>query len=864
MKPWLPIAGALLAWCVACTQDFDQFRVGEGGGAGAAGTTGTAGATPDGSAGTTAGSGGSAGSTSDASPDVAAEAGPCPLGTKACPSGCASVTDPAFGCGAPTCDPCVGDHSVMACGLLGECTIAACEIGYTDCTPLAPGCETATGTDPANCGRCGEACSLANATPNCINGTCTIGACDIGYSNCDGQPGTGCERNTASDPTACGNCTTDCTAQPGEWDCAQGLCQPSNCAPGTRDCNAMASDGCETAVLADPQNCGFCGNRCVPANATAKCELGSCGIESCDPGFADCDGVAANGCERNLRTDPEHCGECGRPCGSAGVLTRRCTDAACDSTCTFGLGNCSMPAAPVADDGCETNLVTSPVHCGSCGRACSTAQADATVCIAGLCSPTCQAGFGNCTTPLAPQADDGCESNLTTSVGNCGACGRACSPVGASATACSGGVCAPTCSVGRGDCTSPPAPGFDDGCETNLDATPAHCGACGRACASTNVAIPACAGGLCTSLCSVGFGNCVAPAAPAPDNGCETNVETNPSHCGACARACATTNVQTRTCAAGICTSTCNAGFGNCTTPLSPAADDGCETAITTNPQHCGACGRGCSLSGVSGAPTCAAGLCTSACAIGANCSQPASPAPDDGCETDLATNALNCGACARACNATSVTSRACVAGTCASACDLGRANCTLPTAPTSDNGCEQNANTNTRCGGCANNCSAQGTSGGFVCGAAGANLCGCSNNNHCDVSGGSGDCIAGGLCRCHRFGSDVTCRPGEACIPDGGAGSRCSCNGASACSGTQTCCQAPAGCFDLATNAQNCGACGRACPPEFACLATRCECDQSTDCNGGTNGTCTAGRCVCAGITCDYGERCLPDGTCG
>lgn len=44
-------------------------------------------------------------------------------------------------------------------------------------------------------------------------------------------------------------------------------------------------------------------------------------------------------------------------------------------------------------------------------------------CTGGACNSTCSPGWGNCNEPVAPAADDGCESNLTTCVGTpcCGA-----------------------------------------------------------------------------------------------------------------------------------------------------------------------------------------------------------------------------------------------------------------------------------------------------------------------------------------------------------------------------------------------------------------------------------------------------------
>ncbi|MFO0624533.1 MAG: hypothetical protein U0325_02875 [Polyangiales bacterium] len=40
--------------------------------------------------------------------------------------------------------------------------------------------------------------------------------------------------------------------------------------------------------------------------------LGRC-ENTCRPGFGECDGNDANGCESNLATSTSHCGGCGRP-----------------------------------------------------------------------------------------------------------------------------------------------------------------------------------------------------------------------------------------------------------------------------------------------------------------------------------------------------------------------------------------------------------------------------------------------------------------------------------------------------------------------------------------------------------------------
>lgn len=75
------------------------------------------------------------------------------------------------------------------------------------------------------------------------------------------------------------------------------------CAAGLDDCNGFAGDGCETP-LNTTANCGACGVACMPNHAQGRCSVdamsrASCVIGGCSPGYRDCDGNVANGCECN-------------------------------------------------------------------------------------------------------------------------------------------------------------------------------------------------------------------------------------------------------------------------------------------------------------------------------------------------------------------------------------------------------------------------------------------------------------------------------------------------------------------------------------------------------------------------------------
>jgi hypothetical protein len=55
-------------------------------------------------------------------------------------------------------------------------------------------------------------------------------------------------------------------------------------------------------------HCGGCGQGCNVPNATASCAGGACLLDNCNPGYANCDGNAGNGCETNANT-PADCGD---------------------------------------------------------------------------------------------------------------------------------------------------------------------------------------------------------------------------------------------------------------------------------------------------------------------------------------------------------------------------------------------------------------------------------------------------------------------------------------------------------------------------------------------------------------------------
>ncbi len=496
---------------------------------------------------------------------------------------------------------CVGNLCVAGC-TAGR----ACPTGQTCCD----GACVDTQSNTASCGACGRRCTVLNAAPVCMNGSCTFSMCTAPYGDCDRMVENGCESNLLNDTANCGACGMACAPRANaSARCEAGTCRYA-CNAGFDDCDMNPANGCETDTRASAASCGACGNRCSLANATAACADGRCAIGACAESFADCDGNAANGCETDTRTAVMHCGACGTSCPGAANAVPACALGRCALTCTAGFADCDGVDA----NGCEADTRTSAAHCGGCGRACAPAHGVG-ACAASTCALTrCDDGFADCDMNPA----NGCEVNTRSDPANCGRCAMRCS-VPSGTPACVAGVCGiEACTAPFGDCDGDAS----NGCETNTSNTVAHCGACGMACAARPNTSVTCAAGACAYACSPGFADCDMN----PANGCEVDTRVDASNCGGCGRACATLHT-TSACVASACTvASCDAGYGDC--DMNPA--NGCEVDTRSTVAHCGACGRACAPR-ANATATCGGGACAYACNAGFNdCDDD----PANGCET--------------------------------------------------------------------------------------------------------------------------------------------------------------------------------------------------------------------------------------
>jgi hypothetical protein len=558
----------------------------------------------------------------------------CLPGTKLCGGACVKLDDVAWGCGPASCGPaCAVQNGTPKCSN-GSCTIEQCKPGWADCDgKLANGCEASLHT-LVNCGGCGEHCALANATVSCADGTCKLTACEPDYADCDNNDLTGCEADLRS-PDSCGACGKTCTVPGGGTpSCTNGFCGISACPAGTEDCNGDPLDGCETA-LETLSDCGSCGNKCQLPNALAACSDGACKVAECIAPFGDCDGNAANGCEVDITSSPLHCGGCGFSCNAAHATNPACVDSLCEFACDDGFFDCNGPQTGELDDGCEAEIAVSAEHCGACGRACDATGVKTLSCAAGVCTSVCLSGGSNCLRPEAPEPDDGCETDAATSLEHCGACGAACSLENVEAPACVGGLCSPTCKTGWGDCNGPASGVADDGCEVNVLADASNCGACGKPCLLINATAATCSSGLCQYTCAQAFGDCNGPMPGALTDGCEKLTTSDINNCGGCGLACGAFHVAVNACFDSKCVPTCEPDWVDCDlSPPKPGGNNGCEANLNTSVEHCGGCGRACSGNHVD-SRSCSGGKCDSSCDFSwRNCSKPSYPTPDDGCET--------------------------------------------------------------------------------------------------------------------------------------------------------------------------------------------------------------------------------------
>ena len=577
------------------------------------------------------------------------------------PDMCSGAACDPFGCNNDNDCARYPDRKLCVSNLCVQCTDTAkdCPMGFvcvTSTHTCAPGC-TGGRNCPADGGVCEQnsgACVECLGDNDCLDPAAK--SCDLTTHRCFA-----CVAGVSDNCPAGAYCGTD---QNGKSRCLAG-CKAD------KDCPLSVGDG----GAGDPalKTCDPKKHVCIECAADADCPLGRvCKGDRCAEGCTDTHGCAnnlgcCNGYCADVTFDSNNCGSCGRicpngnnccaatcsdpiadvkNCGGCGVAcivangTPKCAASTCQvAFCKTGFADCNG----LYNDGCETDLTTNVYNCGACNQVCSIRNAQ----------PQCASSQCAIDVCIAPWADcdgdvkNGCEIAVDTDALHCGACPNACSKNHIAQPACRTALCVGACDAGYADCNGDK---LKDGCETNTGGDINNCGACGVRCAGVN-GNPSCDPMLgCRITCAQLYADCDGDV----KTGCETNLRTL-TDCGACRTPCMLPNATT-TCASGKCEiDTCGAGFADCDKMVV-----GCETRISTDAMNCGSCGTVCSSN--HGTPACAAGQCRITCdANFADCNVN----PGDGCEISLATDVANCGACGRACNLAHAASQACMGGAC-------------------------------------------------------------------------------------------------------------------------------------------------------------------------------------------------------
>ena len=174
------------------------------------------------------------------------------------------------------------------------------------------------------------------------------------------------------------------------------------------------------------------------------------------------------------------------------------------------------------------------------------------------------------------------------------------------------------------------------------------------------------------------------------------DVTSDAHNCGGCGTACMSSHTQS-SCVGGACMNgMCSAGWADCNKdPM-----DGCESYLRVDAKNCGGCGMACEIkNAVAG---CAGTCYLRACNFGYDdCNGDLK----DGCETAVVSDAKNCGGCGQVCKAVANAKSACINAACTiTGCNQGFADCDGKPA----NGCETAVGVDkANCGACGNVCGA-------------------------------------------------------------------------------------------------------------------------------------------------------------
>jgi hypothetical protein len=285
------------------------------------------------------------GSSGDAGAAGAGDALDCSPEQKECNGTCVSSTDPAYGCGASTCDssacPNPGAGGTVICKD-GACVIDQCPATFKKCGDRC----VSIGDPNFGCGESGCDASTCPApgtsTLVCDGGACVVGNCGAETKKCGNKCVPTDVNNGCSDPArctpcagneACGGASNTCQCVP----IAQAVACNGKCGAVANGCGGMHDCGGCTS----PQTCGGGGVTSV-CGCTPTSKANACGANNC--------GTAANGCG-----DVYQCGSCGS--GAPVCVSGKCKECATKNDCAASFFDCVGGACACAPQ-TSVNLLT--------------------------------------------------------------------------------------------------------------------------------------------------------------------------------------------------------------------------------------------------------------------------------------------------------------------------------------------------------------------------------------------------------------------------------------------------------------------------------------------------------------------------